>query len=126
MTSHLPGDAPAADAGRRTVPLASSLPGRRLTAVMLLAAAALDLARCGVVVATARHAGLVAAGLAAAALSLWTARACRGAPPAAALGGRTALFYAVRPGLAADGQLPAMPVPKGLCDARRTAPAAFL
>ena len=50
--------------------------------VMLLAAAVLDIARCGVVVATARHAGpatgLVAAGLAAAVLSLWTAHACRG------------------------------------------------
>lgn len=82
MTSQRPGHAPAAGAGRNAVPLASSLPGRRLTAVMLLAAAALDLARCGVVVATARHAGpaigLVAAGLAAAAVSLWTARAFRG------------------------------------------------
>jgi len=45
---------------------------------LLLAAAALDLARCGLVMATARHlapaAGLIAAGLAAAALSSWTAR----------------------------------------------------
>jgi hypothetical protein len=51
---------------------------RRLVAVLLLAAAALDLARCCLVMATARHpapaAGVVAAGLAAAALSLWTAR----------------------------------------------------
>jgi len=51
---------------------------RRLIAGLLLAAAALDLARCGLVMATARHpasaAGLVAAGLAAAALSSWTAR----------------------------------------------------
>ena len=52
-----------------------------LIAVMLVAAAALDLARCGIVMATARHVGpdigLVSAGLAAAALSLWTARGCR-------------------------------------------------
>jgi hypothetical protein len=51
---------------------------RRLIAGLLLAAAALDLARCGLVMATARHpaqaAGLIAAGLAAAALSSWTAR----------------------------------------------------
>jgi hypothetical protein len=51
---------------------------RRLIAVLLLAAAALDLARCYLVMATAQHpapaTGLVAAGLAAAALSIWTAR----------------------------------------------------
>jgi hypothetical protein len=49
---------------------------------MLLTAAALDLSRCGIVMATARHAGpaigLVSAGLAAAALTLWTARGCQG------------------------------------------------
>ena len=46
--------------------------------MLLLAAAALDLARCGLAMATARHpapaAGLVAAGLAAAAVTIWTAR----------------------------------------------------
>jgi len=51
---------------------------RCLIAVLLLAAAALDLARCCLAMATARHpapaAGVVAAGLAAAALSIWTAR----------------------------------------------------
>ena len=51
---------------------------RCLIAVLLLAAAALDLARCGLVMGTARHpapaAGLIAAGLATAALSIWTAR----------------------------------------------------
>jgi hypothetical protein len=83
MNSHLPGDVPAASAdGGTTVPAADSRPGRHLIAVMLLAAAALDLTRCGLVLATARHpvpkAGLVAAGLAAAALSLWTAGGCRG------------------------------------------------
>jgi hypothetical protein len=52
---------------------------------MLLTAAALDLSRCGIVMATARHAGpaigLVSAGLAAAALTLWTARGCQGGRP---------------------------------------------
>jgi hypothetical protein len=83
MTSHSPRDVPGADAdGGTTVPAAGLRPGRRLIAVMLLAAAALDLARCGIVLATARHAGptiaLVAGGLAAAALSLWAARGCQG------------------------------------------------
>jgi hypothetical protein len=49
--------------------------------MMLLAAAALDLTRCGLAVATIRPAGeaamLVSAGLAAAGISLWTARGCR-------------------------------------------------
>ena len=48
---------------------------------MLLTAAALDLTRCGLVMAAARHpgptSGLVAAGLAAAALTARTARGCR-------------------------------------------------
>ena len=65
-----PGTGPGAPAGGRAA--------RRLIAVLLLAAAALDLARCGLVMGTARHpapaAGLVAAGLATAALSIWTAR----------------------------------------------------
>ena len=82
MASQLPGGVPSAGAGRRMVPAAGGLPGRPLIAVMLLVGAVLDLARCGVAVAAARHAGpaigLVAAGLAAAALSLWTAHACKG------------------------------------------------
>ena len=49
---------------------------------MLLTAAALDLTRCGLVLTTARHsapaAGLVVAGLAAAGLSMRTARGCQG------------------------------------------------
>ena len=81
MTSHLPGKTPAADADGPRVPTANRLPARRLIAVMLVAAATLDLTRCGFVLATARHAvpamGLVSAGLAAAALSLWTARGCQ-------------------------------------------------
>jgi hypothetical protein len=77
----LPGRQPAAgaDTGPGT-PAAGSRAARSLIAVLLLAAAALDLTRCGLVLATARHpapaAGLVAAGLAAAALSSWTARGC--------------------------------------------------
>jgi peptidoglycan/LPS O-acetylase OafA/YrhL len=51
---------------------------RRLIAVLLLAAAALDVARCCLAMTTAQHpapaAGVVATGLAAAALSIWTAR----------------------------------------------------
>jgi hypothetical protein len=82
MNSHLPADFPAAEAdGGTTAPAADIRPGRRLIAVLLLAAAALDLTRCGLVLATPRHAGpaagLVAAGLAAAALSLATARGCQ-------------------------------------------------
>ena len=61
-------------------PTADSHAARSLIAVLLLAAALLDLTRCGMVLATARHpapaTGLVAAGLAAAALSSWTARGC--------------------------------------------------
>lgn len=81
---HLPGDVPPAGPdGQTTVPADSdSLPGRRLIAIILLTAAALDLTRCGLILVTVRHAapaaGLVAAGLTAAALSLWTARGCQG------------------------------------------------
>ena len=56
-------------------------PGRYLIAVMLLTAAGLDVTRCGLVMAAGRHpgptAGLIAAGLAAAALTARTARGCR-------------------------------------------------
>jgi hypothetical protein len=76
------GTAPAAGACGGAAPAAGdNWPGRYLIAVMLLAAAALDLTRCGLVMAAARHpgptAGLVAAGLAAAALTARTARGCR-------------------------------------------------
>jgi hypothetical protein len=54
---------------------------RRLIVSILLTAATLDLTRCGIVMAAARHpaptAGLVTAGLAAAALTARTARGCR-------------------------------------------------
>jgi hypothetical protein len=56
-------------------------PGRRLIVTMLLTAAALDLARCGIVLAAAQHlaatAGLASAGLATAALTAQTARGCQ-------------------------------------------------
>ena len=62
-------------------PAATRSPIRRVTALMLLAAAVLDLTRCGLVVGTDPQAGtaaaLVSVGLAAAAVSLWTARGCQ-------------------------------------------------
>jgi hypothetical protein len=61
-------------------PTADSRAARWLIAVLLLATAALDLSRCGMVLVAARQpapaAGLVAAGLAAAAVSGWAARGC--------------------------------------------------
>jgi hypothetical protein len=82
MTSCLRWDGRAAGAPGGTAPPGQeSWPGRYLIAVMLLTAAGLDLTRCGLVMAAARHpgqaAGLVAAGLAAAALTARTARGCR-------------------------------------------------
>jgi hypothetical protein len=75
MTGRVPAGTPAAET------IATRLRGRPATSVMLLAAAGLDLARCGIAATTIRQAGTVAAlvstGLAAAALSLWTARGCR-------------------------------------------------
>jgi hypothetical protein len=77
----LPGDAAAVAADGAAGPIANRLPARRVTAVLLLAAAALDLARCGLAAAAFRQAGEAAmpmsAGLAAAAVSIWTARGCR-------------------------------------------------
>ena len=68
-------------AADRAGPTATRWPIRRVTAVMLLAAAILDLIRCGLVMGTATQAGaaaaLVSVGLAAAAVSLWTARGCQ-------------------------------------------------
>jgi hypothetical protein len=72
--------AAAADAGT-TSPAVGNRTGRRLIAAMLLAAAALDLARCILVMTTSRHPGpaacLVAAGIGAAALSVTAALGCR-------------------------------------------------
>jgi hypothetical protein len=79
VNGRVPGHAPAhaGDAGP-TAPAADGRVARCLIAVLLLAAAALDLTRGGLVLATVRHpaqaAGLVAAGLAAAAVTGWTAR----------------------------------------------------
>jgi hypothetical protein len=80
--SRPPRDAAASGAGSGTAPAAAdNRPGRLLIAVLLLAAAALDLTRCSLVMMTARYpapaAGLVAAGLAAAALTVGTARGCQ-------------------------------------------------
>ncbi|HJY98007.1 MAG TPA: hypothetical protein VJ371_23920 [Streptosporangiaceae bacterium] len=82
MTNCLPWEGTAAGPDGGTAPSAGgSWPGWYLIAVMLLTAAALDLTRCGLVMAAARHpgptAGLVAAGLAAAALTARTAHGCR-------------------------------------------------
>jgi hypothetical protein len=82
LTNHAPGRR--ADASADPGPSAATAGGRAASrwviAVLLLAATALDLIRCALVLAAARHpapaAGLVAAGLAAAALSSWTARGC--------------------------------------------------
>ena len=76
------GDTPVADAyGTGGPPAATRVPIRRITAAMLLAAALLDLTRCGLVMGTVPQAGaaagLVSVGLAAAAVSLWTACGCQ-------------------------------------------------
>jgi hypothetical protein len=83
LRHRLPGEPPDANADDQTAAPADGIRrGRLLVAVLLLSAAALDVSRCGLVLATARHpapaAGLVAAGVAAAALSMWAARGCRG------------------------------------------------
>ena len=80
----LPAEARVAAADGAEAPIASRLPSRCVIAVMLLAAAALDLTRCGLVAATVRQgweaAMPMSAGLAVAAVSIWTARGChRGA-----------------------------------------------
>lgn len=79
MDAHRSGDVPAAvGADGMATP---GRTGRHLITVMLIAAATLDLTRCGIVLTTARHAGPaagpVAAGVAAAALSLSIARGCQ-------------------------------------------------
>ena len=62
------------------VDVSESPAARWLIATLLFTAGTLDLTRCGLVLATARHPApaiaLVAAGLAAAAASIWIARAC--------------------------------------------------
>jgi len=87
--------------GGKTEPATGTQTVRRLIVLMLFTAAALDLTRCGLVMASARHpgptAGLVAAGLAAAALTARTARGCRA-------GRRWAGWAAVLIGLASAPQ----------------------
>ena len=79
VNEHAPGRRQAADAGPGAGAVtAGRRAARWLITVLLLATAALNLARCGMVLAAARcpapAAGLVAAGLAAAMASGWTAR----------------------------------------------------
>ena len=82
MNNRLPWDitATAADGGK-VAAAGEAQVVRRLIMVLLLTAAALDLTRCGLVMTAARHpaptAGLVVAGLAAAALTARTARGCQ-------------------------------------------------
>jgi hypothetical protein len=86
MDDRLPWDITATDADAdaddgQVAPAARTQFVRRLIVALLLTAAALDLTRCGLVMTAARHplptAGLVAAGLAAAALTARTARGCQ-------------------------------------------------
>jgi hypothetical protein len=80
MILHRSVDRPAAADGVAR-PAATRLPIRPVTGMLLLAAAVLDLTRCGLVAGTVPQVGtaaaMVSAGLAAAAVSLWTARGCR-------------------------------------------------
>lgn len=85
MTPHPPGGVAPATSDGQAASGAKIRPARRLITVMLLAAATMDLARCGIVLATATHAvpaaGLLVAGASAATLSLWTARGCHSGRP---------------------------------------------
>jgi hypothetical protein len=80
MAGHLPGGPVAGTGQGMATGLPGGWPGRRVITVLLLAAAALDLSRCGVAVLSARPVGptigLVLAGLVAAGLSLRIAYAC--------------------------------------------------
>ena len=76
MVDHMPWAITAAGAdGEKAAPAARPRAGRHLIAAMLLTAAVLDLTRCGLVLAAARHPAPTA-GLAAAVLSVRTARGC--------------------------------------------------
>jgi hypothetical protein len=101
MNNCLPRDSTTDAEGGKTEPATGTQTVRRLIVLMLFTAAALDLTRCGLVMAAARHpgptAGLVAAGLAAAALTARTARGCRA-------GRRWAGWAAVLIGLASAPQ----------------------
>src|SRR6478736_3753279 len=81
MNNCLPPDSTTDAGGGKSERATGTQTVRRLIVLMLLTAAILDLTRCGLVMAAARHpaptAGLVTAGLAAAALTARTARGCR-------------------------------------------------
>jgi hypothetical protein len=86
MNNRLSRDSTAADADayaddEKVAAAAVAQVVRRLIVLLLLTAAALDVTRCGLVMTAARHrapaAGLVATGLAAAALTARTARGCQ-------------------------------------------------
>ncbi len=86
MSSRLPWDITAAGADdEKTAAVTAARFVRRLTVVLLLTAAALDLTRCCLVMTAARHpapaAALVATGVAAAALTARTARGCQAGQP---------------------------------------------
>ena len=101
MNNCLPRDSTTDAEGGKTEPATGTQTVRRLIVLMLFTAAALDLTRCGLVMAAARHpgptAGLVTDGLAAAALTARTARGCRA-------GRRWAGWAAVLIGLASAPQ----------------------
>ena len=101
MNNCLPRDGTTDAESGKTEPATGTQTVRRLIVLMLFTATALDLTRCGLVMAAARHpgptAGLVAAGLAAAALTARTARGCRA-------GRRWAGWAAVLIGLASAPQ----------------------
>ena len=81
MNNCLPRDIATDAGGGKTERAAGTQTVRRLIVAILFTAATLDLTRCGLVMAAARHpaptAGLVTAGLVAAALTARTARGCR-------------------------------------------------
>jgi hypothetical protein len=81
MDNRLPWDVAATDAADERLAAAGAAQIARRLIVVSLLAATLDLTRCGLVILAARHpaptAGLVAAGLAAAALTAGTARGCQ-------------------------------------------------
>jgi hypothetical protein len=81
MNSCLPPDSTTDAGGGKTERSPGTQAVRRLIVSILLIAATLDLTRCGLVMAATRYpaptAGLVTAGLAAAALTARTARGCR-------------------------------------------------
>ena len=83
MNNCLPRDSTTDAEGGKTEPATGTPTVRRLIVSMLLTTATLDLTRCGLVMAAARHpaptVGLVTAGLAAAVLTARTARGCRAA-----------------------------------------------